>query len=305
MKAIKDFEINKADQRKISDTTSFILKYVVLVAVCFVFLFPILEMISSSFMSTSDVIAPDVIWIPNEATFGNYKIAIIVMDYFKTLFNTIWVSGLLAIIQTAISAITGYAFARYNFKAKKFLFAALIFAFIIPVQLLTAAHQIIFSMLQTWTGLSFYGSLLPQIVLVIFGQGINSAILIIIFQSFFQKIPKDLYEAAQIDGANTLQVFWNITVRISLSIIFVVFLFAFVWNWNEDFVSNVFLNGSIPLLTDKLGAFDTLFGDTGSRLTVAYSSAATVLSILPLIIVYIFTQKQFVEGIESVGITGQ
>lgn len=307
MKAMPNININKANQRKISDVTSHVLRYIVLIAICFVFLFPILEMISYSFMSVNDVIAPDVIWIPNEFTFGNYKIAIIVMDYFDALFNSIWVSGLLAIIQTAVSAITGYAFARYEFKGKNFLFASLIIAFIIPIQLLTASHQIIFTTLGTWFGFSFYGTLIPQIMLVIFGQGINSAILILIFQSFFEKIPKDLYEAAEIDGANTLQVFWNITVRISLPIIFVVFLFAFVWNWNEDFVTNVFLSGEINLLTGKLDSFDTLFGSAGGggRLSEAYRSAATMLSILPLIIIYIFTQRQFVEGIESVGITGQ
>lgn len=304
---LSKLNLSKGKQRKVTDTSSHILRYVVLIAICFVFLFPILEMISYSFMTVEDVIAPDVIWIPNEFTLGNYKIAIIVMDYFKALFNSFWVSGLLAIIQTTVSAITGYAFARYNFKAKRFLFASLIIAFIIPIQLLTASHQIIFTTLQSWTGISFYGTLLPQIMLVIFGQGINSAILIIIFQSFFEKIPKDLYEAAEIDGANTLQVFWNITVRISLPIIFVVFLFAFVWNWNEDFVTNVFLSGEINLLTGKLDAFDTLFGSAGGggKLSEAYRSAATMLSILPLIIIYIFTQRQFVEGIESVGITGQ
>lgn len=302
---MKAININKAEQRKISNTVSLVFRYIVLVAICFVFVFPLLEMLSSSFMGTEDALAPDVIWVPNEPTLGNYTVAIEIMEYFKTLFNSVWVSGLLAIIQTAISAVTGYAFARYNFKLKSFLFASLIIAFIVPIQLLTAAHQIIFTTIGDVLGFTLYGSLTPQILLVLFGQGVNSAILIIIFQSFFQKIPKDLYEAAQIDGANTLQVFWYVTVKISLPIIFVVFLFGFVWNWNEDFVTNVYLSGDISLLTNKLGIFNTLLGQGQGRIAEAYESAASILSMLPLIILYIFTQKQFVEGIESAGITGQ
>lgn len=302
---MKAINISKADQRKISDTVTLILRYIVLVAICFVFVFPIIELLSNSFMSTEDALAPDVVWVPNDPTLGNYEVALEVMSYFKAMFNSVWVSGLLAVIQTAVSALTGYAFARYEFKLKKFLFASLIIAFIIPIQLLTAAHQIIFTTAGDILGSSLYGSLIPQLVLVIFGQGVNSAILIIIFQSFFAKIPRDLYEAAQIDGANTIQVFWFVTVRISLPIIFVVFLFGFVWNWNEDFVKNVYLAGSIELLTDKLGLFETLLGQGSTRISQTYKSAATILSMLPLILLYIFTQKQFVEGIESAGITGQ
>lgn len=302
---MKALNLNKAEQRKVSNTISLIVRYIVLIAICFVFVFPILELLSFSFFSAEDAIAPDVVWVPNAPTLGNYKVAIEIMEYFKTLFNSIWVSGLLATIQTAVSAVTGYAFARYQFKLKKFLFASLIIAFIIPVQLLTAAHQIIFTTVSDVLGFSLYGSLIPQITLVLLGQGINSAILIIIFQSFFAKIPKDLYEAAQIDGANTIQVFWYVTVRISLPIIFVVFLFGFVWNWNEDFVTNVYLAGEISLLTNKLGLFSTLLGEGQGRIAETYQSAAAILSMLPLILLYIFTQKQFVEGIESAGLTGQ
>lgn len=299
---------SKAFLKKVSDRFGLVFLYIVLIALSFVFLFPILTMLSQSFMTVEDIVAPDILWVPSNFSINNFKVAIFVMDYWNALINSIWVSGLFAVVQTSVSALTGYAFARYNFKGKRILFTALILSFILPVQLLTAAHQIIFTSLGDFLGMSFYGSILPQMIMLIFGQGINSAILIIIFQSFFAKIPKDLYEAANIDGANTMQIFWHITVKISLAIMFVVFLFSFVWNWNEDFVTNVFLADGVDLLTGKLGQFQTLFGSTAGgndRISEAFESAATILSIAPLLLIYIFTQRQFVEGIESVGITGQ
>ena len=307
MNKLKKLMESKAFTRKISDNGGLVLLYIVLIALSFVFLFPILTMLSRSFMTVEDVIAPDILWVPSEFSINNYRVAILVMDYWNALFNSIWVSALFAVVQTSVSALAGYAFARYEFRFKKTLFAALILSFIIPVQLLTTAHQIIFTSFGDMIGISFYGTLIPQLIMLVFGQGINSAILIIIFESFFKKIPKDLYEAANIDGANTMQIFWNITVKISLAIIFVVFLFSFVWNWNEDFVTNIFLSDGVDLLTGKLGSFETLFGSAAGgsdRISAAFESAATILSILPLLIIYIFTQKQFVEGIESVGITG-
>ncbi len=308
MKFIKALSLSKSRERKILSRLGLILRYVVLIAISFVFLFPLLKMLSLSFMTVEDVIAPDVMWVPSVFSLNNFRVSILVMDYWQVLFNSFWVSALFAVLQTAVSALTGYAFARYDFRFKKTLFVLLIVSFILPVQLLTAAHQIIFSSLGDILGMSFYGTLYPQISMALLGQGINSAILIIIFQSFFKKIPKDLYEAANIDGANTMQVFWHITVKISLTIILVVFLFSFVWNWNEDFVTNVFLSGGVDLLTGKLNSFETLFGNQAGgsdRISEAYESAATLLSILPLLVIYLFTQRKFVQGIESVGVTGQ
>jgi len=299
---------SKAFLKKVSDRFGKLFLYIVLISISFVFLFPLLSMISQSFMTVEDIIAPDIVWVPNHFSINNFKVAILVMDYWNTLFNSFWVSGLFAVVQTSVSALAGYAFARYDFKFKKTFFALLVLSFIVPVQLLTTAHQIIFTSVGDVIGISFYGTLIPQMVMLLLGQGINSAILIIIFESFFKKIPKDLYEAAKIDGANTMQIFWFITIKISLAIMFVVFLFSFVWNWNEDFVTNIFLSDGVDLLTGKLGSFSVLFGSAvggSDRISEAFESAATILSILPLLIIYIFTQRQFVEGIESVGITGQ
>ncbi len=292
--------------------------YLFLITIAYVFVYPIMKMISISFMSSSDLVNPEVIWIPKEFTFTNYKVAWTVLNGNVSLFNSIKYSTLLAIMQTLISAITGFAFARYEFRGKKFLYTILLLSFIIPVPILLITQYNMFSTIYTeigWIGagkgLNTYTS---QIIMAFFGQGVNSAILILIFINFFKMIPNDLYEAGKIDGATPLQLFWHITIKLSLSTIVVVFLFSFVWNWNESYVTEFFVGDGIDLFTNQLGKFDSLFGTRVSdarqegdavQLVESFKMAATVISIIPLLILYFVGQKSFVEGIEKTGITGE
>ncbi|MGE0003330.1 MAG: carbohydrate ABC transporter permease, partial [Candidatus Izemoplasmatales bacterium] len=239
--------------------------YTFLIAIAYVFVYPIMKMISISFMSSSDLVNPEVTWIPQNFSFSNYRIAWIVLDGNVSLFNSIKFSTLLAVLQTLISAITGFAFARYQFKGKKFLYTVLMLSFIIPIPILLITQYNMFSTVYTnlqytgaGKGLNTYDS---QIIMAFFGQGVNSAILILIFINFFRMIPTDLYEAGKIDGANPLQLFWHITIKLSLSTIVVVFLFSFVWNWNESYVTDIFVGDGVELFTNSLGKFDSLFGD--------------------------------------------
>ena len=108
------------------------------------------------------------------------------------------------------------------------------------------------------------------------------------------------------DGANTFQAFYHIILKLSAPIIFTVFLFSFVWNWNDTISMNFYLNGALDLLPTQLASFNTLFNisNPNDKSIEAYKMAGSFLSILPLIILYIFVQKRFVEGIENTGMTG-
>jgi len=297
--------------------TQFVI-YVFLITIAYVFVYPIMKMISISFMSSSDLVNPEVTWIPKHFSFTNYKVAWTVLNGSKSLLNSVMYSTILAVLQTVVSAITGFAFARYEFRGKKTLYTILMLSFIIPIPILLITQYNFFSSLYTkigWTGsgkgLNTYAS---QIIMAMFGQGVNSAILILIFVNFFKMIPADLYEAGKIDGANPAQLFWHITIKLSLSTIVVVLLFSFVWNWNESYVTDVFVSDGIELFTNSLGKFDSLFGSRISntrqegdavQLVESFKMAATVISIIPLMILYFLGQKSFVEGIEKSGITGE
>jgi multiple sugar transport system permease protein len=285
-----------------------------LFAVAYVFLFPLIKMISMSLMSEADLINPEVDWIPQNLTFRSYRIAAGVLELQQTLFNSLWYTSLLAVVQTMVTATTSYAFARHDFKFKRFWFFMVLMSFIIPVPVLTIPKLMTFITVQDVTGIRMIGSVWPQLLTTLGGQGVYSAILILIFYNFFRMIPLSLDEAARIDGASSLQVFYHIFLRLSIPTMLTVFLFSFIWNWNETFITATFVRSGIKLITMQLAVFDSAFAriagslpemSDGARINEAYKMAATVIAILPLLSLYAFVQRKFIQGIERTGITGE
>ena len=147
-------------------------------------------------------------------------------------------------------------------------------------------------------------------------MGINAPIFILIFWQFFRQVPKGLIEAAQIDGAGYLKSFFKISLPSASPAIITVSLFSFVWYWNESYLTELYVQGLASKsnwtnLVVQLKQFDTAFqtrasvGDTATSLNESVRMAATTLSILPLLIMYLVLQKQFVESIDRSGITGE
>ena len=319
LRQIKQWIVDKINflvhkRRPIEKLLAKIVIYALLITISYVFLFPFFSMLSLSLMSQEDIINVEIDYIPTRLYFGNFLVALTVMDGFQAFFNSVWFSGILAISQTIISALTGYAFARYNFRFKGILFALILISFIVPVPIIFIPRFMMFIGIQSSLGIKMIGTVIPQMLMAILGQGVNSAILILIFYNFFRMIPSVLYEAARIDGATPFNQFWEITIKMSLSTIVVVFLFSFVWNWNETYVTGQLVGDNMVLLPQQLSIFDSLFqnrapsipGQEGeARINEAYRMAGTILSMLPLFIIYFTAQRQFVEGIENTGITGE
>lgn len=299
-------------RRPIQKMLGKIVIYALLITISYVFLFPFFSMLSLSLMSQEDIINVEIDYIPTRLYLGNFRIALEVMEGFRAFFNSVWFSAILAISQTFISALTGYAFARYDFRFKGILFALILVSFIVPVPIIFIPRFMMFLGFQSQFGIQLIGSVIPQMLMSILGQGVNSAILILIFYNFFKLIPDVLYEAARIDGASPLNQFWEITIKMSISTIIVVFLFSFVWNWNETYVTGQLVGDNMVLLPSQLAIFDSLFANRApatsggeARINEAYRMAGTIISMIPLFIIYFAAQKQFVEGIESTGITGE
>ena len=299
------------NKRKISEKAMRIIFYLLLVCVSFVFLEPIFRIISKTFMTPEDVIDPVVNWVPRKLSLNNLKVAVKVLNIKKTLVNSVLFSGGLAVAETFCAALTGFALSRYEFSGKKFWYVMILLCFIVPVTVLMVPRLMMFVTFQEAVKYTLIGTPIPQIVMAVLGQGVNSTILILIFQNFFNLIPKSLDEAAMIDGAGPFRVFIHIGLKLSFSTVLVVFLFAFVWNWNETYVTGTLLRSGLQLLPSKLSLFDSEFesavSSSGSafKLNEAYKMAATFISIAPLLILYSFVQKRFIEGIENTGITGE
>lgn len=303
--------LRRGSARKFGTVFGQIVVYFVLICIGFVYLEPIFEIIAKSFMSAEDIVDPSTTWIPKKFSIENLKVAANVLNLPSTLISTILFAGVMAFMQTFVSAMTAFALSRYKFKGKSIWMVMLILTFIIPVPVLMIPRLMMFVGMQTASGVQLIGTPIPQGLMAILGQGVYSAVLVLIFYTSFNMVPRVLDEAAEIDGASVFKVFWLVVVRISASTILVVFLFAFVWNWNETYITGTLLRGKIALLPQKLSLFnsefDSLAAAAGSafRLNEAYKMSATLLSISPLLIMYAFVQRKFIQGIENTGITGE
>ena len=294
--------------------------YAVLILISYQFVYPMIRMITISLMSTDDILNPMVNMVPQTWSFGNLRVAARVLNWQQTMFNSIWFSGTQALGQTLVAATTGFALARYNFRFKRFWFAMIMVAFILPAPVVLVPRSILFQGIQNFLDFQLIGTIWPQIAIAFTGQGIFSAILILIFYNFTKMIPPSLDEAAAIDGANSFKIFYHIILKLSITTLLVVFLFSFVWNWNETFVTSTFLRGNVELIPGRLANFNALFGGTVAemaaegggvgvgqevdRVNEAFQMAGTFISIIPLFVLYLIVQKQFIKGIENTGITG-
>ncbi len=282
-----------------------ILIYLLLIVIGFVYLYPLLHMISFSFQSLEDLLNPMVNQVPTSLYFKNYQDAFIVLKYFKTMGSSLTVTLVPAIIQTFIASLIGYGFARFNFPLKKLLMGFVIATYIIPPQVTMIPKYVLFfnmGILET-----IWSIILPAT----FGQGLNSAIFILIFYQFYRMIPKVLDEAAQIDGAGRLYIYFKIAIPLSIPSFVTSFLFSFVWYWNETYISTLFLGNGVETLQMRLADFVSEYSAIlGSSEAINYANeairmAATMLIIAPMLIVYFIMQRWFIEGIDRVGITGE
>lgn len=284
--------------------------YALLICIGFVYLYPMLYMISTSFMSRDDLLDTSVKWLPSSLYLKNFADAAKSMDYWSSFFKGLLIAGLPTLCNVFIDMMVGYGFARYNFKGKKIMMGILLFSYILPAQVTMIPTYVLYN------SMGINGTLLTFVLPALFGNGLNAPIFILIFYQFFRQIPKVLMEAASIDGAGHFRAFFKIAVPSAIPAIVTVVLFSFVWYWNESYLTELYVQGLSAKsvwtnLVVQLKGFDASFetrasvGDTATSLNESVRMAATTLSILPLLIMYLFLQKQFVESIDRAGITGE
>lgn len=284
--------------------------YALLICIGFVYLYPMLYMVSTSFMNRDDLLDTSVKWIPSSFYLANFKDAAASMNFWTAFGKGILIAGLPTLANVFICMMIGYGFARYNFKGKKIMMAILIFSYILPSQVTMIPTYVLYNKM------GILGTIWTFLLPAIFGNGLNAPIFILIFYQFFRQIPKVLMEAASIDGAGHFRAFFRIAVPSAIPAIVTVVLFSFVWYWNESYLTELYVQGnaSTPFwsnLVVQLKNFDQSFsskaqtGSTATSLNESVRMAATTLSILPLLFMYLVLQKQFVESIDKAGITGE
>ena len=286
-----------------------IMLYVLLVIFGFVFLYPLIYMVSYAFMTPEDVVNPFVHYLPTQWFYmGNFTLAYQVLNYMKALGRSLLIAVLPAILQCVSTSLIGYGLARFRVPGKGVILALVLATFIIPPQ----ATMIPQMLMYTNVGMD---NILAFLVPALFGQGLKSAIFILIFFQFFRSLPASLEEAAKIDGAGIIRIFVFIAVPLAFSGYLLTFLFSFVWYFNETTLTALFLGSKFQTLPLALESFLQSFndmnsgaassGESGKTINEAIYMAGTFLSILPLLIIYFIAQKQLVESVDKAGITGE
>ena len=293
-----------------------IFRFVLLVGISYVILYPLLIKFSLVFMDRSNLTDITVKWIPRDFTLDNIKVVSAILDYWPTLFKTVGLCLVVSLLQVAVCTLAGCGFARFKFRGRGILFFLTIATLVIPPQTyIIALYQQFqsFGVASLFTGnggINLINSVWPFILLSVTGMGIRSGLYIYILRQSFRALPKELEEAAYVDGANTAQTFFRVLLPNSIPTVLVSFILSFVWQWNDTFFTTLFapklgtmalkLNGIRVSVTDYLGGWQTI----SDAYTSCLINTGTLLTALPIILLFILCQKFFVQGVERTGLVG-
>jgi multiple sugar transport system permease protein len=292
-----------------------IIYYLFLLSLSFVFLYPLLYMISQSLMRVQDVADATVQWVPKTFDWYNYVVAFEAINFWRGLLNSVTTSFGSAILQILSCSMIGYGFARYRFPGHAFWLSLVLFTFLVPPQTIVVPLYIFFS------DLGWINTYLPFLVPAALGHGFKGALFVLIFIQFYRRMPNVLEEAARIDGAGLMRTYWTIMFPLAKPAMLVVFLFSIVWHWNDLFQPNTYL---IDPIYYNLSQYLALFNGNANAelnqmaqmvsnqnaLTMAPTMlnqimAAVILMIAPVLILYLFVQRHFVESVDRTGIAGE
>ncbi|MGX8698628.1 MAG: carbohydrate ABC transporter permease [bacterium] len=285
--------------------------YALLICIGFIYIYPILYMVSSSFMTLDDLLDSSIKWLPSTLTVDNYTQAATSMNFWPSFWQSIIIAGIPTICNLVSCSVIGYGLARFEFPGKAVILGLIIFTFILPSQITMIPTYVLYS------NIGILNTLWAFVLPAILGMGINAPIFIMIFWQFFRNVPKVLNEAAQIDGAGHFKAFFRIALPSAVPAFITVALFSFVWYWNESYLTELYVHG---VLTDSgwttliiqlhnfsanYSAYAQTSGNAATNLNESISMAGTLLSVLPLMIMYFVLQRYFVESIDRAGITGE
>lgn len=274
--------------------------YVLLIDGAFIFLLPVLYMLLLSFFTAEDLLDASIRWIPVHFFWENYRIAFEMLSYPSSLIITLMLTGIAVFGQTTFCSLAGYALARLDFPGRQWIMNLVLLVLVIPSQAMVLPNYIYFYKLKLLS--SIWPLILPELL----GNGLYGALFIFIFRQVFADIPKDLEDAAAIDGAGLFKTFYLIVAPLAQNAYITVGLFSFVLHWNEYIRPLYYLSvhGGKKTLSLALSYFFSIDSFGNPMANDAVKGAGVILVMMPVILIYALVQKHFVTGVQLTGIKG-
>lgn len=316
---MEDTQFANDRKRWVSNCKNFILglfKLVIIIGICYVILGPVIGIVSSSFFSNADNYNTMVYIIPQEPTLERYELALKYLVYGKTVTSSLLYSLSLMMIQVFICSMVGYGFARYQFPFKNLLFACVVIMIVIPTHTImlplymTFAKFDVFGIIKLFKGapINLLSTPVPMYLMTLFGCGLRSGLYIYIFNQFFRGLPKEIEEAAFVDGAGTWYTYFRIMLVNAIPSVITVAIFSMVWQYNDTFYARLFLISDDIVISKKISTIQATIANVEKVMDPSiqelYLDAGVVLVMIPVIIIYVALQKYFIEGVERSGIVG-
>jgi len=299
--------------REVKDLILGLFVAVILLGIVYTILAPVIGIFSLSFMSAEDVFNPTVFLIPLEPSFYNIRAAAFHMRYWSVLAYTLAYALGMALLHVLVASFVGYGFARYKFWGNSIIFGFVLFTIIIPAQAYMVPLFMTFRFFGfgpfEWNLLDSYATM---IILTATGVGLRSGLFIYVFRQFFKGLPVEISEAAFIDGAGPMRTYATVMMPNAKPAIITVLLLALVWHYGDTFYSGMLLSSTTRFIHVAAAGVFTAYQtannihahDAGIIAAQMVTYAGVVLVIAPILVIYAFLQRQFIEGIERSGIVG-
>ena len=315
MRNMNRSEIAYLRKKRLAEKIWPVCRFLILFGLGFVILTPLLFMLSYAFREVRDMNDPTVVWIPRHFTLRIMKQTVKAMHLTAAknnpLINTLLLNLGCSVCQVITCALTGYGFARFRFKGRNLLFGIVILMILVPVQIISIPLYMTFRNFL-FGKVNLIDSLLVMYLPAMTANGIRAGLMIFIFRQFFRGLPKELEDAAYLDGCGPLMTFLRVMIPNAGSSFLTVFLFSVVWYWNDYYVASSFFANkeTISTVLRNLNGtlnkeiFNNANANISAREKIVWLEAGCLISITPMLILYAFLQRHFTEGIERSGLVG-
>ena len=272
--------------------------------VCFVILYPLFTKIMSGLMDVSDVYDSTIRYLPKHYTLEHVKTAMTLLKYPGSLYHTVLLVAAVSLVHVLACTLVAYGFARYQFPGRNLLFGLVLFALVIPPDVLMVPYYLMFR------GWGITDTLWPQVLLGMTCTGLKNGIYVFIMRQHFTGVPKELEEAAYVDGAGSLKTLFRVILPGAVGMMVTVFLFSFVWQWLDATYTPI-LCANMDIVPVTVGSLSNplagMAGSSDSSMMLTASlvkNAGIILVISPLLVLYLVAQKFFVQSVERSGLVG-